>query len=164
VRALDATDLDLQLVVVCGRNTRLRARLVRTPPRHPARVLGFVDTMPELMHAADVVVTKGGPTTISEALASSRPVVVTSIIPGQEEGNDRLVEREGVGFGALSTEALVAAVARLAGDPALRAAMAERAVRLVPLDATARTADLVVSAAAAAGRWPTPALAGRGGA
>ena len=36
--------------------------------RTPAHIYGFVQTIPELMRAADVVVTKGGPQTIAESL------------------------------------------------------------------------------------------------
>jgi len=159
VAALDAYDLDLQMLVVCGRNVRLRVRLQQHAFRHPARVFGFVDTMPLLMRAADVVVTKGGPTTISEALASERPVIVTSIIPGQEEGNDRLVVEEGVGIGATSADEMVAAVVRLARDPRLHAEMARRAGRAAPRDAAARAAHLIVDAAVQAGRWEASSVA-----
>src|SRR5439155_25706309 len=116
VRAVNRMSVDLQLIVVCGRNARLRARLLESPSQHPAAILGFVDTMPELVHAADVVVTKGGPTTIAEALVAGRPVVVTSVLPGQEEGNDRFVERHGVGFGVSTCSELVASVQRLGED------------------------------------------------
>ena len=49
--------------------------------------LGFVSNMAEYMVAADVLVTKAGPGTISEAAALSLPVMLTSFLPGQEEGN-----------------------------------------------------------------------------
>ena len=60
--------------------------------------LGFVTQMAEYMVAADVLVTKAGPGTISEAAALSLPVMLTSFLPGQEEGNiDFVIEG---GFGA----------------------------------------------------------------
>ena len=62
--------------------------------------LGFVERMAEYMVATDVLVTKAGPGTISEAAALSLPVMLTSFLPGQEEGNvDFVVDG---GFGAFS--------------------------------------------------------------
>lgn len=49
--------------------------------------LGFVTKMADYMVAADVLVSKAGPGTISEAAALSLPVLLTSYLPGQEEGN-----------------------------------------------------------------------------
>lgn len=60
--------------------------------------LGFVTNMAEYMVAADVLVSKAGPGTISEAAALSLPVMLTSYLPGQEEGNvDYVIDG---GFGA----------------------------------------------------------------
>jgi UDP-N-acetylglucosamine:LPS N-acetylglucosamine transferase len=60
--------------------------------------LGFITNMAEYMVAADILVTKAGPGTISEAAALSLPVMLTSYLPGQEEGNvDYVVDG---GFGA----------------------------------------------------------------
>ena len=59
--------------------------------------LGFVTRMAEYMVAADVLVTKAGPGTISEAAALSLPVMLTSFLPGQEEGNVDFVLNGGFG-------------------------------------------------------------------
>ena len=64
--------------------------------------LGFVTQMAEYMVAADVLVTKAGPGTISEAAAVSLPVMLTSFLPGQEEGNiDFVIDG---GFGVTSNQ------------------------------------------------------------
>lgn len=49
--------------------------------------LGFIEKMAEYMVAADILVSKAGPGTISEAAALSLPIMLTSFLPGQEEGN-----------------------------------------------------------------------------
>jgi hypothetical protein len=59
--------------------------------------LGFVTQMAEYMVAADVLITKAGPGTISEAAALSLPVMLTSFLPGQEEGNVDYVISAGFG-------------------------------------------------------------------
>jgi 1,2-diacylglycerol 3-beta-galactosyltransferase len=100
VRALAWEPYQWQVVVVCGRNEKVRRRLAETRFSTPTLVLGFVDYMPELMRACDIVVTKAGPGAIAEALATSLPVLITGFLPGQESPNvDFVVES---GFGAFA--------------------------------------------------------------
>ena len=130
VGALIKSGLDLQLIVVCGRNTALKRRLSALTAPFPMRVLGFVDTIAEFMSAADVVLTKGGPQTLVEAFSLGKPVLVTRPLPGQEEGNEQLVERHGAGYHVPTAPQVVAAVARLSQDNGLRRAMGSAAARL----------------------------------
>src|SRR4029077_16858008 len=89
-----------QVVVVCGRNQELRARLTRVVQELPKStsvaftLLGFTTEMDELLAAADLFVGKPGGLTTSEALAKGLPMVVINPIPGQEERNsDHLLEQ-----------------------------------------------------------------------
>jgi processive 1,2-diacylglycerol beta-glucosyltransferase len=96
VRALLALPLPFRLVVVTGGDRGLYQKLAAwgiDPGR--LTVLGFEERVAELMAAADVVVTKGGAITLSEALALARPVVVWRPVPGQEAGNARWLARRG---------------------------------------------------------------------
>jgi len=86
-----------QLVVVCGRNERLRRKLAARRWPLPVRVQGFVQNMPEWMAASDCVVTKAGPGTIAEALICGLPILLTGFIPGQEAGNVPFVVEHDVG-------------------------------------------------------------------
>lgn len=115
VRAISLAHLPVQLLVVTGRNRRLYAHLQRTRSKlHvPARIFGFVHNMPEMMHAADVIVTKAGPGTIAEALACGLPIVLSGYVPGQEEGNVEYVTENGVGLLALRPIELIDALRRL---------------------------------------------------
>jgi processive 1,2-diacylglycerol beta-glucosyltransferase len=84
----------LQIAVVAGRNTVLKQQLKSLPHRHPTRVFGFVDNMNFLMAASDLIITKPGGLTTSEALALGRPLLIVDPIPGQESANsDFLLER-----------------------------------------------------------------------
>ncbi len=109
VRSIAQARLPVQLLVVTGRNRRLYARLqrIRSSLRVPAKIFGFVNTMPELMRAADVIVTKAGPGTISEALACGLPIILSGYVPGQEEGNVDFVVQHDVGVLAEDSRALV---------------------------------------------------------
>ncbi len=97
MRALGGVDVPVAAVVIVGRNGRLEKRVVaaaeRTP--YPLRVFGFVDNVFDYMHASDVLLSKPGGLTSSEALAARLPMVLVRPLPGPEERNTRyLVERK----------------------------------------------------------------------
>ncbi|HET7420601.1 MAG TPA: glycosyltransferase [Candidatus Dormibacteraeota bacterium] len=110
-----------QLVVVAGRNEKLRRRLLEFDLATPALVLGFVDYMPELMRACDLVVTKAGPGAIAEALATGLPLVITGFLPGQETSNVDFVVDSRIGAFAPKVEDLLDEVRVMAeGGPTWR--------------------------------------------
>jgi processive 1,2-diacylglycerol beta-glucosyltransferase len=87
---------EVQAVVVCGSNERLRREVARmTEPQHERfRVLGFTDDMPNLMRAASLFIGKPGGLTASECMAAGLPMAIVAPIPGQEERNsDHLLEQ-----------------------------------------------------------------------
>ena len=89
VRSLDGIDRELQIVVVAGRNAELRRRLraVARASRHYIVAFGYTHRVRELMAAADLLITKPGALTVSEALSAGLPMVLVSPLPGQEEDN-----------------------------------------------------------------------------
>jgi processive 1,2-diacylglycerol beta-glucosyltransferase len=91
---LDKVGHEFQTVVVCGRNEELRRDLAARDHRHPTRVLGFTSNMHELMTVGELIITKPGGLTSSEALALGKPLFILDPIPGQEAANsDFLLER-----------------------------------------------------------------------
>ena len=90
---LDKVSRAFQTVVVCGRNEELRRELAAQDRKPPTRVLGFASNMHELMAVADLIITKPGGLTSSEALAMGKPLLILDPIPGQEAANsDFLLE------------------------------------------------------------------------
>jgi 1,2-diacylglycerol 3-beta-galactosyltransferase len=161
-RALAAAALDVQLVVICGRNRRALKNLagLRDWRGNPVAVHGFVRNMAEWMRAADVVATKAGPGTIAEALCCGVPLLLTCYIPGQERGNVEWVSDIGAGRFVPRLHQLVDTVAELA-EPDSTALAGMRAVvqRVARPDATARIAELIASMAAGERRVPLPRVA-----
>jgi 1,2-diacylglycerol 3-beta-galactosyltransferase len=100
----------VSLVVIAGRNQALKSRLESQPWPIPTFIYGFVREMPDFMRAADILVTKAGPGTISEALIASLPIILYSRLPGQEEGNVTFVVSEGAGVWAPQPEQIVSAI------------------------------------------------------
>ena len=67
---------DLQLIMICGRNTKLKDRLQKLKTRNKIFVEGFTSDIPYFMHLSDFFVGKPGPGSISEALKMNLPVVL----------------------------------------------------------------------------------------
>ena len=92
--ALDQIQRPFQTLVVAGKNEELRRDLAAQDRKHPTHVLGFVTNMHELMAVSDLLVTKPGGLTTSEAMAMGKPLFILNPIPGQEAANsDFLLER-----------------------------------------------------------------------
>jgi processive 1,2-diacylglycerol beta-glucosyltransferase len=92
---LDKVDRALQVMVVCGKNEKLRKQVAAEPRRHAKQVLGFATNMHELMAAADLILTKPGGLTTSEALAMGKPLLILNPIPGQEAANSDFLLEQG---------------------------------------------------------------------
>jgi 1,2-diacylglycerol 3-beta-galactosyltransferase len=99
IEEIDRQKLAVQLIVITGRNKSLETKLKKVSDKFsfPMRVFGFTDQVHELMAESDLIVTKAGPGTIAEAMAMGLPIIITSWLPGQEEGNVEFVVRENVG-------------------------------------------------------------------
>jgi processive 1,2-diacylglycerol beta-glucosyltransferase len=118
-------------LVVCGDHRELEARLRARFGADPRfRVLGRVEDMEQLMAAADLVVTKAGAVTCSEAMALGRPLVFYRSLPGQERTNEVTLERAGAGVRAPDRAALTRILRRALGEPEWRASLAAAARRL----------------------------------
>lgn len=91
-------DLPVQIIVVAGRNKRVREELEELLfVRSNLFVFGFVDNMSDLMDASDICVTKPGGMTISECMAKNLPMAICgSPIPGPEAENVGYLVRNGL--------------------------------------------------------------------
>ncbi|MEW6097140.1 MAG: glycosyltransferase [bacterium] len=91
-------DFPLQLLVVAGKNEELRARLTKVSKqlKIKTKIFGFVENVEELMEVSDVVITKPGGVSVSEALTKKLPIILTKAVPGQEKWNVDMLLNEGV--------------------------------------------------------------------
>ncbi len=91
---------NLQLIMICGRNEKLRRRLSALRTRNKLFVEGFTKEIPRYMYLSDFFVGKPGPGSISESLKMHLPVIVECnawTLP-QERYNTEWVRQQGVGF------------------------------------------------------------------
>jgi Glycosyltransferase family 28 C-terminal domain len=97
---LGNSSTNLQLILICGRNQRLRERLKALKTRNTLFVEGFTKEIPHYMHLGDFFVGKPGPGSISESLKMNLPVIVerNSWTLPQERYNADWVKEQGVGI------------------------------------------------------------------
>ena len=142
-RELAFSNLPVQLVVVCGRNQPVKLDLEFINPRIPMRVLGWVNNVPELMGAADVLVTKAGPGTIAEGFIAGLPIVLYDRVPGQEEGNVDYVVNQGAGAWCPLPWMVTKQLRQWLGEPDKLAALRRASARLAKPDSAVDIARIV---------------------
>ena len=82
-------DLDFQIILVTGRNQKLYKHFEEVIGNSPkkTKLIYFTDEINKFMQASDIIITKPGGLTVTEALACNIPMAVFDAIPGQEEEN-----------------------------------------------------------------------------
>lgn len=104
--------LDIQLVIIAGKNKQLKGRLEAEAWHQPTWIYPFTRDMPKLMSASDIIVTKAGAASVTEAITAGLPIIISDVIPGQETGNMEFVVKSGVGEYPGSPEAVGETVAK----------------------------------------------------
>jgi len=140
LRQINQSSLQVQLIMICGRNEKLAAALRREPTRIPIHVEGFTTQIPYFMALSDFFIGKPGPGSISEALSKHLPVIIDCnawTLP-QERYNAQWVREKQVGIVVASHRHTADAVAellkpgQLAKFRARTEAMENRAVFEIP--------------------------------
>ncbi len=150
VRVLAQFPRPLQALVVCGYDRRLEDQVREQTAQSPHRflVFGYVDNVEELMEPSDLLITKAGGVTVSEALVKRLPMLIYRPIPGQEEGNTRFLLERGAALAPQTPAALAEALETLLARPERLAAMRQAATRLSRPDATRLVVDRLAALAA----------------
>ena len=147
IRAFAGADLNCQLIAVTGNNARMREDALKAARgvSIPVAVLGLVNNMHELMDAADLIVSKPGGLTTSEALAKGKPVIVTDPIPGQEQRNCEHLLESGAALRLFETGDAPHRVRMLLDNPERLEQMKENARQLGRPNAALEIADDVLA-------------------
>ena len=90
---------DIQIIAIAGKNETLKNNFEKIVShnnrQNNIRVLGFTDRVAEFMNISDLVITKPGGLTSTEALVSNLPLLAINPIPGQEKENAEFLEQNG---------------------------------------------------------------------
>lgn len=84
-------DRDFQILVITGRNEHLKEKMDKKLHSYSGdktiRILGYTNNMNDILASIDVLITKPGGLTTTEALLKDVPMIIPYYIPGQEEEN-----------------------------------------------------------------------------
>ena len=109
-----------QLTVTVGRDERLRQAVeaVRRETGREFEIVGWSDQLPRLMLESHLLISKAGGATVQETIAAKCPMIINQIVPGQEEGNARLIVETCSGVVAATSTEIVTAIEQAFADDA----------------------------------------------
>ena len=135
---------DDQVIVVCGSNKKVRKKIDRHfGDRDDAVVIGRTDKMPLYLKACDVIFTKPGGLTSTEAAVAEIPIVHTSPIPGCETANRRYFKKHGMSVSGAESVSQVAAGVRLMEHSDECDRMRERQRLCIPKDSAREICEFI---------------------
>ena len=133
----------VQSIIVCGKNIKLYHSLgeVIEHSINPMIRLGYVHNVEELMSVSNLIITKAGGLTVSEALTKHLPLVIYKAIPGQEDENAQFVQRIGAGHVAGTEDELESILSRFLSNPEEMDKMRENAALAIRGHSTERVVE-----------------------
>lgn len=143
---LNALDEDIQIIVVCGSNLKLKHKFARMNlPESRLKVEGFIRPLYKLMRASDVVISKPGGLSTTEAFELKRPLVVVHPIQGVESHNARFFEENEIALCPKTDEETVKAVRDILNKPWISQNMLEARERIIPFGGAEKIAKRAMS-------------------
>ena len=131
------------VAALCGTNERLRDQLSREAPEN-LRAVGFTKDVPLWMDAADMIISKPGGLTSSEAMAKRLPMIVIDAVPGCETKNREYLTASGCALTS-ATERIPYLANELLTDEALAARLVRNMEQNFPHGAAKRICERVMS-------------------
>lgn len=142
---LDMLEQKFQLVVVCGKNRKLYDWFSQNKQsfKRPLFCYEYITTIPKIMDCVDIIITKAGGITVSEALAKGLAIVITDPIPGQEERNTSYLLKQEAVVAAENCTQVAGLVKDLFETPSRLQKLRARARQIATADSSAKIAQLV---------------------
>lgn len=137
---------DEQLIIICGNNQKMYHILRHTYKRNKnVHVTGYTDHVSQYMDASDVIFTKPGGLTSTEALVKNIPIVHTAAIPGCETKNSDFFVSRGLSLASEHVHIQVSQGITLAENEEIRNAMLSTQKKYAAPDASANIVKLLKS-------------------
>jgi UDP-N-acetylglucosamine:LPS N-acetylglucosamine transferase len=132
LRGVTEANLPVEVAIVCGKNRRLEeeANAIAAASPVPVTVFGYTDKVYELINISDVVISKGGASTVMEILLSGRMPIITDYLWEQEKGNVEFLEDNGVGIYEHDVRKIPGIVERFINDGKWQHEVAEKISQL----------------------------------
>ena len=136
-----------QTIVVCGRNSEARDRVLKIVGENNEnfKVFGYTGRMADLMKISDLFIGKPGGLTTAETLACGLPMVIVSPIPGQEERNSDHLLEDGVAVKCNEMTTIPYKIDSLLDDPLRLEQMRRRAFAMSRPEAAKTIVETLVA-------------------
>ncbi|MCL2739973.1 MAG: glycosyltransferase [Oscillospiraceae bacterium] len=135
---------DVQILAVCGNNQATYEKAKEIPG---VMTLGFIDNVDVLMDAVDVLLTKPGGLSATEAITKRAPLILTLPIPGGEERNADMLAKMGMAITTKTVEESVNAACELLQNRELRNNMKAAQIKFGSITAAKDIGDLIMEMA-----------------
>jgi processive 1,2-diacylglycerol beta-glucosyltransferase len=146
--ALQECATPIQVIAVCGHNKELYAQLekISFSLNYPVKLFGFTDKVAELMAVSDVMITKAGGISVTEAMDSKLPMILYGSIPGQETWNQKFLSEKGAAVAAKSVKEIPSLADNMLGSEKIYETFREGLLKARRPDAARDIAEEVLKA------------------
>jgi processive 1,2-diacylglycerol beta-glucosyltransferase len=148
VKRISRIHAAFQLLIVAGTNKSLLKDLngyqKKGKYQRYIRVFSHVDYVDELMEIADLIVTKPGGLTCSEAIVKRCPMILVNPLPGQEKQNAEYLSAEKVAISIDEQDELIKILSHILHKPSILQEMLLQQQRILRMDAADRIVDMVM--------------------
>lgn len=132
------------IIVVAGRNNKLRRSLDGKRWAKTVKVYGFVKNIAEMMQASDILITKAGSLTIAEAFSVGVPLILYEYLPGQEEGNVIYLTEKNAGVYSAEPERIASIVDEWLNKPSKLKKISQASLNLSQADVADKIAKIII--------------------
>lgn len=145
-RSLETISHPVQLIIVCGHNEQLREQLKEglKDSKHRIVVTGYIHFVHELMAISDLMITKPGGITTSEAVVMKLPMLLYKPLPGQEQDNTHFLRQEGLAIEAENITDLTVKLSHVIQEPKVLLVMKENAKRFYTKSSAFDALDIIL--------------------
>lgn len=138
LNVINHSGFPIQIVMAAGGDDALYQQMKEIEWHIPVKIFNYCNTLSELMLASDMILTKAGGLITSESLAAGLPMLLCDVLPGQEEGNAKVVEDGGAGKVLRSQLDLLETLCHMLMDDRSKLRMMQQRAKLIGKPEAAR--------------------------
>lgn len=146
VKKLYYLEQKVQVIIACGKNKYLKERIdkaVNGKFDDRVKVFGFVDNLHEIMRGSDIVISKAGGITTTEALNMDVPLIIYGSPAGQERENTKFLLENGCSYYAKDIKELFATLKTVLDNKKLIEDMINNTTKIKVTDGSQKIADSI---------------------
>lgn len=143
-RILDKYKKELNIVVICGNNKKMKTEIIKKFNNSNLYVFGYTDNVNIFMDASDMILTKPGGLTSTEVAVKNIPVIFTEPIPGCETYNARFFEKRQMAFWAMDSKDILLYMDMILNDKSVCDNMSNMQNKFINKQATSDIVDFAI--------------------